>query len=157
MGPTIGIPDNEKEKIASFLNILLADEYILYTKTRNVHWNVNWPNYQELHAFFENQYEALNAIIDDIAEWIRSLGRYALGSLNDFLKVTHMEEEKHDFNDPIKIIQTLVNDHEAIIHSIQNDIYPTVDKCQDFGTTDFLNRLIKQHEKMINMLKTFLS
>ena len=40
MEMNIGIsPDNAKN-IVDILNRLLADEYILYTKTRNYHWNV---------------------------------------------------------------------------------------------------------------------
>lgn len=157
MKPTLGIPDHDVEEIVTLLNILLADEYVLYTKTRNAHWNVNGPNFFELHKLFEMQYEILDKMIDEIAERVRSLGHYALGSLKDFLSVTHMEIEKHDFSNPTQIIQTLVNDHETIIRIIRNDIIPISDKYKDLGTADFVTGLMEQHEKMAWMLRSSIS
>jgi starvation-inducible DNA-binding protein len=156
MKANIGIPEKDVEEIVTFLNTLLADEYVLYTKTRNAHWNVNGPNFHSLHKFFEGQYEALDVMVDDIAERVRSLGHFALGSLKDFLSVTHMDEENHDFSNPKQIIQTLVNDHETIIRMIRNDITPVSEKYKDLGTADFATGLMKQHEKMAWMLRSHL-
>ena len=50
------------------LNALLADEYVLYTKTRNYHWNVVGPQFNDLHKLFGEQYEAIDEFVDDIAE-----------------------------------------------------------------------------------------
>lgn len=157
MKQALGIPDHDIEEVVTFLNTLLADEYALYTKTRNAHWNVTGPNFYELHKFFEAQYEALDIIIDDIAERVRSLGHFALGSMKDFLSVTHMSEENHDFSNSKQIIQTLVTDHETIIRIIRNDIIPISDKYKDLGTADFVTGLMEQHEKMTWMLRSFVS
>jgi starvation-inducible DNA-binding protein len=157
MKANIGIPEHDMEKIATLLNTLLADEYALYTKTRNAHWNVKGPSFYELHKFFENQYEALDTMIDDIAERVRTLGHYALGSLKDFLSVTHMGEENHDFNNPNQIIQTLLNDHETIIRIIRNEVSPISDKLKDLGTADFVTGIMEKHEKMAWMLRSLLS
>ncbi len=154
---TTGFSDSYKEEIVTFLNTLLADEYALYTKTRNAHWNINGPNFHELHNFFENQYLELDVIIDDIAERVRSFGHFALGSLKEFLTVTHIDKESHDFSNPKQIIQTLVNDHETIIRIIRNDITPVTSKYNELGTTNFLSGLTGHHEKMASMLKTLLS
>jgi starvation-inducible DNA-binding protein len=157
MKTNIGIADQHIEEIVTFLNTLLADEYALYTKTRNAHWNVNGPNFFELHKLFESQYEILDVAIDDIAERVRSLGHYALGSLKDFLSVTHMDEENHDFSNPKQIIQTLVNDHETIIRIIRNDITPVANQYIDLGTADFVTGLMEKHEKMAWMLRASIS
>ena len=68
MKPNIGLSDKEREGVVEILNTLLSDEYVLYTKTRNYHWNVVGPQFNDLHKFFESQYEALNEVIDDVAE-----------------------------------------------------------------------------------------
>lgn len=154
MKANIGIPEHDIEEIVKFLNILLADEYALYTKTRNAHWNVNSSNFHDLHKFFESQYEALDIIIDDTAERVRALGHYALGSLKDFLSVTHMDEENHDFSNPMQIIQTLINDHETIIRIIRKEIVPISEKYRDLGTADFVTGIMEQHEKMAWMLRS---
>jgi starvation-inducible DNA-binding protein len=95
-------------------------------------------------------------VIDDIAERVRSLGHYALGTLKDFLAVTHMEEENHDFSNSAQIIQVLLNDHETIIRIIRNDITPISEKYKDLGTADFVTGLMEKHEKMAWMLRSHL-
>ncbi len=52
MKPTIGIPDNDLEEVATLLNRLLADEYVLFTKTRNAHWNITGLSFYEMHKLF---------------------------------------------------------------------------------------------------------
>ena len=72
MKPNIEITENHTKDVALLLNTLLADEYVLYTKTRNAHWNIQGQNFIELHKFFESQYDALDIIIDDVAERVGS-------------------------------------------------------------------------------------
>jgi len=71
MYPNIGLLDEQRAGVVALLNTLLADEYLLYTKTRNYHWNVVGPQFNDLHKFFEAQYNALNEIVDDVAERAR--------------------------------------------------------------------------------------
>ena len=73
MKPTAEITGQNNEVVVTFLNLLLADEYVLYTKTRTAHWNVDGEKDFEFHVFLENQYNTLDIMIDDIAEQIRSL------------------------------------------------------------------------------------
>ena len=154
MKPTIGIPDNDLKEVATLLNILLADEYVLFTKTRNAHWNITGLSFYEMHKLFQAQYEALDIMIDDIAERVRSLGHFALGSLKDFLNVTNLSEEKDDFSSPEQMIQSLLNDHETIIRMIRNDIIPISDTNKDMGTADFVTGLMEKHEKISWMLRS---
>ena len=59
MKPTIGLSDEQREGVINILNTLLSDEQALYMKTRNYHWNVFGPQFNDLHKFFEAQYEEL--------------------------------------------------------------------------------------------------
>jgi len=156
MKPTIGIPDYDLQEVVTLLNRLLADENVLFNKTRNAHWNVTGPNFFDLHKLFQMQYEALDVVIDDVAERVRSLGHFALGSMKDFLSVTNMSEENHDFGTSNQIIQTLLDDHETIIRIIRSDIEPIATKYRDLGTADFVTGLMEQHEKMGWMLRASL-
>ena len=157
MKPNIEISEKHLKEGALLLNVLLADEYILYTKTRNAHWNIQGQNFIELHKFFESQYDALDIIIDDVAERVRALGHYALGSLKDFTLMTRLSEHNRDFTDYKHIIQTLLEDHEALIRSLRKDISTTAEKHRDLGTADFMTGLMEQHEKMAWMLRAHLS
>src|SRR5882724_7011621 len=84
MNVNIGITDDNRQRVVAILNTLLADEYLLYTKTRNFHWNVTGPQFNDLHKFFEAQYEALDDVIDEVAERVRALGGRAAGTLEEF-------------------------------------------------------------------------
>jgi len=154
MKTTIGIPNHDLEEVATLLNRLLADEYVLFTKTRKAHWNITGLNFYEMHKLFQSQYEALDIMIDDIAERVRSIGHFALGSLKDFLNVTNLSEEKDDFSSSVQMIESLLNDHETIIRLIRNDIIPVSDKYKDLGTADFITGLMEQHEKISWMLRS---
>jgi len=39
MKPNIGMTDKDRDGVVKALTALLADEYVLYTKTRNYYWN----------------------------------------------------------------------------------------------------------------------
>jgi starvation-inducible DNA-binding protein len=157
MKTNIEIAEVHATEIARLLNTLLADEYLLYTKTRNAHWNIQGMNFIELHKFFETQYDALDIIIDDVAERVRALGHFALGTLKDFTAMTRLSEHNHDFSDQKHIIQTLLEDHEAVVRSLRKEILITGDEYRDMGTADFMTGLMEQHEKMSWMLRAHLS
>ncbi len=157
MKPNIEISENNLQEVATLLNNLLADEYVLYTKTRNAHWNIQGPHFMEMHKFFEAQYDELDRIIDAVAERVRSLGHYSLGTLKEFLSITHLTEEHHDFAKQQQIIQSLLNDHETIIKVIRRNIPIITEKNKDAGTGDFVTGIMEQHEKMAWMLRAHIS
>jgi starvation-inducible DNA-binding protein len=155
MKPSNEIPDRNTQIVVTFLNLLLADEYVLYIKTRTAHWNVEGDNYFETHVFLEHQYNILDVMIDKIADQIRSLGHHALGSLKDFLSIAQMNEDNLDFLNSGKIFETLQKDHEKIISTIQHEIFPISNKFKDMDTADFLTELLMQHIQLFQKLDGF--
>jgi starvation-inducible DNA-binding protein len=155
MKTDIGIADKDRKAVAGLLDALLADEYVLYTKTRNYHWNVTGMSFNDLHKFFEAQYEELDEIIDEVAERSRALGARALGSLRDFLKETRLGEDASVFPEAKAMLRGLLGDHEAVIRTLRKDL-ETAARHGDAGTSDFLTGLMERHEKMAWMLRSFL-
>lgn len=145
------------EEVVIALNTLLADECVLHTKIRNVYWNYSSPNYYELHKFFKIQYELLDEMVNHIVKRVHTLGYFALGSMKDFLNVTRLSEENDNFEHSTHITQLLITDHETIIGIIAKDIIPLANKLNDSITIDLITGIIEQHEKMVWMLKSFLS
>ncbi|CUU05721.1 starvation-inducible DNA-binding protein [Candidatus Thermokryptus mobilis] len=157
MKPNIGISEKNLEGVIKILSTLLADEYVLYTKARNYHWNVVGPQFNELHKFFQSIYEELNEHIDDIAERIRSLGGWSVATLSEFLQLTRLKEHPGEYPDARKMIENLLNDYEAVIRTLREDIVKVGDEYKDLGTADFLTELMEKHEKTAWMLRSFLS
>src|SRR6202046_1060774 len=105
MNTSIGIRPKNLQAVATELTKLLADEFILYTKTRNAHWNVEGADFHSMHLFFEQQYEQLDEIMDSVAERIRQLGHYAPATLKTFLNLTHLTEQLGERNDSLGFIK----------------------------------------------------
>jgi len=93
METNIGVPQDNAKNIADVLNRLLADEYILYTKTRNYHWNVTGILFNDLHKFFESQYKEQDTIIDQVAERGISLGGKTKATLS-LLKIIGLKNNQ---------------------------------------------------------------
>ena len=157
MKTQIGIKPEDSVKIAESLNILLADEHILYIKTRNAHWNVEGIDFISKHLFFEEQYEQLDEIIDSLAERIRSIGHYVEANFQGFLNLTHLTEKISEKNDSASFIKDLLADHESIIICLRENIDRYANKLHDQGSSDFITGLLKEHEKAAWMLRAHLS
>lgn len=155
MSINIGISPENRKEIARILNTVLADEFVLYTKTLNFHWNVVGSNFAEYHKFLNDQYEKLQGIVDDIAERVRSLDGTALGSNTDFIKIARIKEHAGATPSEAHIMEALANDHEAIIRSLRQDVEAVGTKYQDAGTANFLTDLMEKHEKFAWMLRSF--
>src|ERR1043166_605792 len=105
MKASIGISPANLQAVTVELSKLLADEFVLYTKTRNAHWNVEAPDFHSMHIFFEQQYEQLDEIMDSVAERIRQLGHYAPATLKSFLNLTHLTEQLGGRNDSLGVVR----------------------------------------------------
>ena len=156
MKTNIGITDENRESAVQILNTLLSDEYVLYTKTRNCHWNVVGPQFNDLHKFFEAQYEALDDVVDEVAERIRTLGGKTPGTLVEFREHTRLKEHPKQYPDARDMIGHLLADHETVIRALRADLETVAAKHGDIGTNDFLTGLMERHEKMAWMLRAFL-
>ena len=152
----IGISEKDREGVVGILSKLLADEYVLYTKTRNYHWNVVGPHFTDLHKFFEDQYSQLSDDVDEIAERIRSLGGKTPATLTEFMKNSRIDEHPGEFPDTNSMVSNLVVDHEAIITNLRTDLETCDTKFHDIGTNDFLTGLMEKHEKTAWMLRSIL-
>jgi len=154
MNNIIGIKEENRQAVSIELAKLLADEFLLYTKTRNAHWNVEGPDFHTMHLFFESQYEQLDEIMDSVAERIRSIGHYAPGTLKNFLQLTHLNERIGDKNNSLAYLKELLEDHQSIIEFIRGNIEPFASKYNDFGSSDFITGLMEEHEKLAWMLRS---
>jgi starvation-inducible DNA-binding protein len=155
MKPNIGIPEPHLQTEALELNKLLADEFIIYAKTRNYHWNVEGSNFMEMHKFYENLFELSDEIVDDVAERIRSLGHYAEARLKDYIQLSHLTEEQYT-NNQNQQLQNLLQDHESIIENLRKLIIAFTKNNNDFGTIDFLTGIMERHEKMSWFIRSYL-
>jgi starvation-inducible DNA-binding protein len=152
----IGLTDEQRAGVVEILNATLSDQHVLYTKTRNYHWNVVGEHFRELHKLLEEQYEQLSEAIDETAERVRMLGAPALGTMSEFLEHARLKEQPGDYPDQYTMLSNLCADHEAVIQQLRQDADTVDEEFHDLGTNDFLTALIQAHEKMVWMLRAHL-
>ena len=156
MEAQIGIKPENLSAVAHSLGKILADEFVLYTKTRKAHWNVEGPDFYSKHIFFEKQYGDLEEIIDEVAERIRTLGHFPPATLKEYLQLTHLSEESREKNHSLGLMKELLMDHESILTHLRDNIDDYATALDDAGSSDYITGLMEKHEKMAWMLRAHL-
>lgn len=154
MKPDIAIGDNARKQVATALRGVLADTFVLYAKTHAFHWNVVGADFSQLHAFFEEQYQALWEALDDLAERIRSLGELAPSSLKEMQEHASLEESSGQPT-AAQMLKQLLDGHEGAIKSVRGAL-ETADKGGDEVTVDLMTQRLAYHEKTGWMLRAHL-
>lgn len=156
MKTAIGITETNRQEVATELSKILADETVLYIKTKNAHWNIEGADFYDKHKFFESQFGQLDELIDSVAERIRAIGHYAPATLQSYLDLTHLTEKTNENNDSQGFIKELLEDHESIIIVLREHIKSFTDDFKDAGSTDFVTGIMEIHEKMAWFLRSHL-
>lgn len=153
MKTNIGISEKNRKEVSDILGKLLADEFVLYTKTLKAHWNLEGHDFHTKHVFFEEHYDAIKLFTDSVAERIRKIGHYAPGTLKEFLNLTNLSEKYDGDNTSHDYIVALLKDHDSIIQYIRENLSKVGEDCKDVGSEDFLTGLMQEHEEMAWMLR----
>ncbi len=126
------------------LNTILKEELDLYLETWNYHWNIEGPLFPSLHKLFEEQYEALRELVDEIAERERALGGVAETRVALEIKKQRPAKE---------MLTTLAERHEGLSAKMKSEWIPKLEKAGDPGSVDLLTRVLQEHDKMAWMLR----
>ncbi|MDD3764330.1 MAG: DNA starvation/stationary phase protection protein [Nevskiales bacterium] len=150
----IGIGKDARKGIADGLSRLLADEYTLYLKTHNFHWNVTGPMFNTLHLMFEQHYTEAATAVDLVAERIRALGFPAPGTYRAFAELSSIEETD-GVPDWQRMVTELIKGHETCVRTAR-EMFPLVDEASDEPSADLLTQRMQVHEKTAWMLRSLL-
>ena len=150
--PNIGLDSDVRHSVVNILNNTLSNEVVLSVKTRGAHWNASGQDFYELYILFDSQYSQLNSITDKIAERARMMGGIVIASLKEFLANTRLEEMPGQ----VPGILTLLADHESSIRFLREDVRKCTEDYEDEGTAELLVRVMRLHEKMAWMLRSYI-
>jgi starvation-inducible DNA-binding protein len=156
MKPSIGLSEESRHASVKLLSLLLSDEVMLYTKTRNYHWNVSGESFMELHKLFQSQYTELEETIDSVAERVGKMGGKSIGTMKEFLEQTRLKEYPGQYGTQKDMMLDLLNDHETLAVEIRKDV-ETSAKNKDAGTADFFTEILEQHETTAWVLRRYLN
>ncbi len=154
--PSVDLPIESNTKSVEMLNSLLANEYTLFTKTLNFHWNITGPRFHSLHTFLETQYKELLETMDDLAERIRILGSRPLSTVKEMERESHINENPQEYPKAEEMLKELLYDNQSIQRQIKLFLQGETFLKNDPGTEDFLVSLLQKHEMTSWMLKSHL-
>lgn len=152
----IGLSEEQRAGVVELLKHDVSDAYLLLIKTKKFHWDVVGPQFRSLHQLWEEQYQALTESIDSMAERIRTLGGFPVGTAEGFLKYASIKEEPGTIPLATEMVSRLVDDHEQIIRNLRQHVDQCSEEFHDEGTADFLTGAMEAHEEMAWMLRSFI-
>jgi len=138
--------------LVSAMNSLLADNFAFYLKAHNYHWNIEGADFAQYHEFLGNLYEDAHGAVDNIAERIRTLKAYALGTMENFMSETSITEDS-SVPGPMQMLQNITMDNETLIESLTR-AYKAAEADGRVGLANFLQDRIDAHEKHGWMLRS---
>ena len=139
------------EEIVRNLNEFLCDLEVLNVKLQNYHWNVNGKGFFITHEKLEEYYNEIRVEIDQIAEHILALGYQPLGTMQDFMKNSEIQEAKNEKIKTIPIVKNLIQDFETLKQKAVK-IKEESEKQSDYATSALIDNYLANYSKKLWML-----
>jgi starvation-inducible DNA-binding protein len=152
----IGLSEEQRQGSIRALNTVLCDESLLLIKTKKAHWDVVGPQFLTLHKLLDEQYERVAKYVDAVAERVRSLGGFPVGTAAGFISGATVKEAPGTLELATDAVSHLLDDHEIVIRVLRDKAKLADEKSGDRGTSDFLVAILQGHEEMAWMLRSFL-
>ena len=141
-----GFRQRDAAEIASALNGLVADAFILYLKTKNFHWHSSGPHFRDYHLLFDEQADQIFASIDPLAERVRKIGFTTLRSVGQISKLAQLEDNGKDYVSPFDMINDLLSDNRTMAESMRK-CHAMCDDKEDAATAGLLEIYIDETER----------
>jgi starvation-inducible DNA-binding protein len=140
------LPQAAVEKISASLNVLLADAFALYMKTKNFHWHVSGRQFRDYHLMLDEQSEAIFATTDQIAERVRKLGGTTLHSIGEIAKLQTIQDNNETYVPPREMLRELMEDNKHVAAAMRK-AHKLADDHEDSGTAGLLELFIDETER----------
>ncbi|MCB1749468.1 MAG: DNA starvation/stationary phase protection protein [Gammaproteobacteria bacterium] len=130
---------------------VLADTYLLMLNTQGLHWNGEGRAFYGLHKLTEEQYQALFAAIDDIAERVRAMGHPAPQSFAQLDRLATLDTLTPATPVPTQL-ERLAEMNLELARRIKT-VIAEAETVGDIATSDLLGARVRIHEKAAWLLR----
>jgi len=137
---------NAVRDLAGALNILLADMFGLYLKTKNFHWHVSGPHFRDFHLLLDEQAEQIFATTDDLAERVRKIGGTTLRSIGHVSRLQRIKDNNADFVTPMDMLAELRDDNKELVARMR-ETHGLCDEHGDVATASLVETWIDEAER----------
>jgi starvation-inducible DNA-binding protein len=132
--------------LAGALNVLLADMFALYLKTKNFHWHVSGPHFRDYHLLLDEQSEQIFVTTDDIAERVRKIGGTTLRSIGHVSRLQRAIDNDADYVTPMNMLAELGEDNKQLTARMR-ETHDLCDGHGDVATAGLLENWIDEAER----------
>jgi starvation-inducible DNA-binding protein len=140
------LSDEAVAAISKALNVLLADAFALFLKTKNFHWHVSGPHFRDLHLMFDDQSGEILATTDDLAERVRKIGGTTLRSIGHIASLQTVKDNDEAFLPATAMLRELLNDNKKSAEAMRK-VHKLCDDHEDVATASLLENFIDAAEK----------
>jgi starvation-inducible DNA-binding protein len=134
------------QDLSGALNILLADMFALYLKTKNFHWHMSGPNFRDYHLLLDEQGDQIFATTDAIAERVRKIGGTTLHSIGHIGRLQRVADNDSDFVGPMNMLAELCDDNKQLSANLR-ETHRLCEKHDDVATAGLLEVWIDEAER----------
>ena len=139
------------EDVIKSLNEFLCDLEVLNVKLQNYHWNVNGKGFFITHEKLEEYYNEIRVQIDEIAEHILALGYQPLGTMQDFMKNSEIQEAKNERIKSLPVIHHVIDDLRTMRNKV-TQIKQQAEEQNDYATSSLMDNYLANYSKKLWML-----
>ena len=137
---------NAVRDISGALNILLADMFALYVKTKNFHWHVSGPHFRDYHLLLDEQGDQIFATTDAIAERVRKIGGVTLRSIGHIGRLQRVLDNDADYVTPHDMLAELRDDNLQLTKHMRT-LHEVCDEHGDIATASLIENWIDETEQ----------
>jgi starvation-inducible DNA-binding protein len=134
------------DKVSAALNVLLADAFALYLKTKNFHWHISGRHFRDYHLLLDEQSEAIFATTDQLAERVRKIGGATLKSIGQVAKLKTIKDNDEDYVPPREMLRELMEDNKHVAAAMRK-AHEVCDEAGDVASASLLENFIDETER----------
>jgi starvation-inducible DNA-binding protein len=137
---------NAVQDVSGALNILLADMFALYLKTKNFHWHISGPHFRDYHLLLDEHGDQIFATTDSIAERVRKIGGTTVRSIGHVSRLQRVLDNDADFVTPMDMLAELRDDNKQLVASLR-ETHGLCEEHEDVATASLLEVWIDEAER----------
>jgi starvation-inducible DNA-binding protein len=132
-------------KVSEALNVLLADAFALYLKTKNFHWHISGRHFRDYHLLLDDQATQLYGMTDAIAERVRKIGGTTLRSIGQISRQQRVLDNDADYVTPLDMLAELRDDNLQLVAHLR-ETHELCDEHGDVATASLIENWIDEAE-----------
>src|SRR5271169_6361350 len=106
---------NATRDVSAALNLLLADTFALYLKTKNFHWHMSGPHFRDYHLLLDEHGDQIFAMTDPLAERVRKIGGQTLHSIGHIARQQRIPDNDAEYVEPKDMLAELRDDNQKLV------------------------------------------